>query len=355
MALESVALDLTPTATLHGLGPRLQDIELAGIAILPPLDIHRAAIVLFDEQRLARQRRDIRIGQAVACALGRRHIFGAHAMRRIAPFGVSHLDRLAAQLPAHDRKFAGAQRRLVDIELIRIDGPLYDRFAQTIGSRDEYHIAEAGFGVKREQHAAGTDIAADHQLDAGRECHARVIKPLVHAIGDGPIVEQRGEYLVRRAQQVSFAAHVQVSLLLAGKGGVGQILGRGRGADRDRDVGTIHGLPRRDERLLKGSGEGGFEHPATDALTAAGESFHIIDIQAGQFLCDARIEAVMREEFAKGIRGGRESWGHFDAQPAQMADHLAQGGVLAADALDIVHAQLGKRDHIGTQSTLLDK
>jgi hypothetical protein len=61
-------------------------------------------------------------------------------------------------------------------------------------------------------------------------------KFVVHAIGDGAIVEQRGIHLVHAGQQVLLAAHVEEGLLLAGEGGVRQIFGRRRGAHRDREL-----------------------------------------------------------------------------------------------------------------------
>ena len=83
---------------------------------------------------------------------------------------------------------------------------------------------------------AAPEIAAHHVLHAGRERHRAVIEALVHAIGNGAVVEQRGEHLVHGAQHAGLAAHVEEGFLLAGEGGLRQVLGGGRGAHRDRDV-----------------------------------------------------------------------------------------------------------------------
>ena len=48
----------------HRLRPRLQDIELAVDAVAAPLDVHRAAIVLLDDQGIARELLDLRVGDA---------------------------------------------------------------------------------------------------------------------------------------------------------------------------------------------------------------------------------------------------------------------------------------------------
>jgi hypothetical protein len=49
-------LGLALLLALHRLGARLQDVELAVGAVLAPLDVHRAAVVLLDDQRVLGQR-----------------------------------------------------------------------------------------------------------------------------------------------------------------------------------------------------------------------------------------------------------------------------------------------------------
>ncbi len=62
--LQRVALHAAADAALHGFRSRLQDVDLAGVAVLAPLDVHRAAVVLFDGQRLLRQFDDVFVGDA---------------------------------------------------------------------------------------------------------------------------------------------------------------------------------------------------------------------------------------------------------------------------------------------------
>ena len=52
---QAVALHASARAAVHGLGTRLQDVELAIAPVARPLDVHRAAVVLLDDQCLARQ------------------------------------------------------------------------------------------------------------------------------------------------------------------------------------------------------------------------------------------------------------------------------------------------------------
>jgi hypothetical protein len=88
---------------LHRLGARLQDVELAVDAVLAPLDVHRAAVVLLDDQRVARQLAHVGVGQREAVALLGGHVDGAHQLAGLAPFGREHhLDQLGAEVAADD-------------------------------------------------------------------------------------------------------------------------------------------------------------------------------------------------------------------------------------------------------------
>jgi hypothetical protein len=51
------------------------------------------------------------------------------------------------------------------------------------------------------------------------------------------------------------------------------------------------------------------------------------------------------QELAVGIGGGGEAARHTHAG-RQLADHLAERGVLAADLLDVGHAQFVEGDHV---------
>ena len=84
----------------------------------------------------------------------------------------------------------GGQRRLMDIELVRIDRTLDDHLAEAIAPGNEHRITKSGFGIQGEHHAAGSEVGAHHQLDAGGQVDAGVLEALVHTVGDGPVVEQ---------------------------------------------------------------------------------------------------------------------------------------------------------------------
>jgi hypothetical protein len=109
---------------------------------------------------------DVRLVEREAIPVRGRHVDGAHALAE--PAGVHHLDRLAAEILAQHRALAGAQGRLVDVELVRVHRALHHGLAEAVGGGDEHHVAKSGIGVEREHHAGGCQVAAHHVLDADR-------------------------------------------------------------------------------------------------------------------------------------------------------------------------------------------
>ena len=57
-------------------------------------------------------------------------------------------------------------------------------------------------------------------------------------------------------------------------------------------------------------------------------------------LLDARFEPVGGHELAERLRGGGEAARHADARRGQGAHHFAERGVLAADSLQVRHAEI---------------
>ena len=203
----------------------------------------------------------------------------------------------------------GAQRRLVDVELIGVDGALHHRFAQAIGGSDEHHVAKAGFRVEREHDARCAQIAAHHVLHADRQRHCAVIEFVVHAIGYGAIVEQRGVHFVHGLEQMLLAAHVEESFLLAGEGGLRQIFGGCRGAHRDRELGAVarrlHLAPGAPAiSVLQPGGEWRGQHPAADLRTHDRQTLHIIHIEGRE----RWRECVRRGRPARESRDRRARW-----------------------------------------------
>ena len=80
-----------------------------------------------------------------------------------------------------------------------------------------------------------------------------------------------------------------------------------------------------------------FEDPATDLRADLSEAHHIVHVEIGQDPANALIEAALREQASVGAGGGGEAPRNLDPKFAQRADHLADGGILATDDLDVVH------------------
>ena len=59
------------------------------------------------------------------------------------------------------------------------------------------------------------------------------------------------------------------------------------------------------------------------------------------------VSPASRRNSRKAMRRRRKSAGHPDARVRELADHLAEAGVLAANDLDIGHSQLFERDDQG--------
>ena len=326
--LQLETLDDLAVAALHCLGPRLHDVELAIITVARPFDVHRAAIVGLDGHRDAAELLDFLIADREALTALFTHFLGHHAMAGgAAGRCIDHLQMLAADIAPQDGALTGRQRRLVDVELVGINCALHHHFTQAITRGNEHHVTETGLGVEREQHAAGADVTAHHALDTGRQGHCVMVVALMHAIGDRAVVEQRGEYLMNFQSDLFETDHVQEGLLLAGKGRLGQIFCGRRRAHRDRERTTGGGghvgiglfnrglQPRRQRR---------FDYPGADLAAGLGQRRHVIDIQRREALLDARVQALVREKIAEGLRGGREAARHAHAGRIEMANHFAQ-------------------------------
>src|SRR3972149_1714535 len=167
-----------------------------------------------DFYAVTREFEHVLVSQGKMQTIGLRHldIAGEKAMRRL--LRIDHLDRLGTELTFQDWLLAGSQRRLKNIELVGVHGALDDILAQAIGGSDKDDVAKPGLGVEREHHAGGTDIGAHHFLRTDRKRHVLVRKTLVHAVGNGAVVEERGVNAAASRQQVLDAAYIKVGVLL---------------------------------------------------------------------------------------------------------------------------------------------
>ena len=348
VAFEFVALlGLAFRLAFNRFGPRLQDVELVVGAVFPPFDVHGAAIVLLNHQRILRQLLDVGISQGVAVALLNRHV---HSFDQLAGSGFffgggkHHLDEFAAQIAADDGFFAGLQHGFVHVKLIGVYSALHHGFAQAVTAGDEDHVAEAAFCIHGKHHARCALVGAHHALHAGRQGNIGMGKALVHAVADGAVVIQRGEYFLDFVQHLLDAHHVQEGFLLAGKRGIRQVFRRG-GRTHGK-AGLIIACAQRGKGVANGFFQIGRERlrldHAADFSAGCGQGVDVFNIQSGQLGLDFVVQPVVLEKFAKRVRRRGKASGHPHAL-RQLRDHLAQAGVFATYGIHIAHAEFFKR------------
>ncbi len=167
--LEQIAFhDVGRRTALYRFRTCLDDVQLAVVTVLGPLDVHRALVVLLDDHRLFGQFGHFGIAQTETCTIGRLDVDHLDRTTGLGFFAVNHLDRLAAQIATQDRRATSRQRVLVHVEFVGVDGALHDRLAQTVGTGDEHHIAETGLGVEGEHDTGRTGFGAHHALHTRR-------------------------------------------------------------------------------------------------------------------------------------------------------------------------------------------
>jgi hypothetical protein len=351
-ALELVAqLGLALHLALHRFGAGLQDVELAVFAVLAPLDVHGAAVVLLDDQRVLRQLLHIGVGERVAVAQLGGHVGGLDELARgrlLLGGGEHHLDQLGTQVAADHRLLARLEHGLVHIELVGVHGALHHRLAQAVAAGDEDHVLKAALGVDGEHHTRRAQVGAHHALHTRRQGHHVMRKALVHAVADGTVVVEGGEHLLHLVQHLVDAVHVQKGFLLASERSVGQVLRRGRRAHGKAGVRVARRQSRElftDGLLQIGRERLGLDHGA-DLGAHLGQGAHVLGVEGGQLGTDLVGQAVVGQEFAEGVRRGGKARGHTHAL-GQLRDHFAEAGVLAANRLDVGHSQVFKRNDQG--------
>ena len=99
-------------------------------------------------------------------------------------------------------------------------------------------------------------------------------------------------------------------------------------------------------RVFEFGREGVFDDPVPDLFARGDQGIDVVDVQIIQRGIDFVGQAVVSQKRAIGISRGGKAIRHRDTGISQMADHLAQRGVLAADRFDVVHTELAEPDHL---------
>jgi len=236
-------------------------------------------------------------------------------------------------------------------ELVRVHAPLHDELTQPISRGEHHHATEPTLRVEREADAGRGLVAADHALHADRQRDVPVIDPLVRAVDDGAIGEERGHAGEDRALEVRPAAHAEEAVLLACEGRAREVLSRGARAHGDVDRG-LAGLP--GQLFVGGARLQGHivrQRRPGDALAdparRAREGGHVLHVEPVERCAQVVRHAARSQVPVPGGRRQREAVRYPHARLGQAADHLAQGGVLAADQGQVVEGDLGQGEHVG--------
>jgi hypothetical protein len=178
----------------------------------------------------------------------------------------------------------------------------------------------------------------------------------VHTVGDGPVVVERGEDQLDGVQDVVDPADVEEGLLLAREGGIREVLGCRARAHRPAHllagVAGVAGvadeaLVCRADVLLQIGRESLRLHRVADLPADLGEPADVVDVEVGQQPVDLVGQAILGQEPTVGVRGGREAVRHRDARLGQVLHHLAEGGVLASDRLDVTESEVLEPHDVG--------
>ena len=155
--------------------------------------------------------------------------------------------------------------------------------------------------------------------------------------------------MLHAIEHVFDADDVQVAFLLTGERRVRQVLGGGRRAHGEGSVRLVRRQAREllADILLECRLQRRVDDPLTDLGAGFREGLDVVDVEALETLGNALGQVVVLEEFAEGVRRRGEAARHAHAGAGQLADHFAKRCILAADRLDVGHAQMLKRHHVG--------
>ncbi|MCY1348043.1 hypothetical protein D9M69_341750 [compost metagenome] len=181
-----------------------------------------------------------------------------------------------------------------------------------------------------------------------------MIEALVHAVSDGAVVEQGGEYLLGSADHIVHATDIQEGFLLAGEGRVGQVFGGSGGTHGHGQVVVALGQFGKGGANfgIQARGELGVHHPLADFGAGLGQGVDVIHIELVEGGVDAIVQATLLEEVTVGLGGSGKTTRNGNASASQIADHLAQGCVLAPHMLNIMDAELIEGNYVLYQGDL---
>ena len=211
----------------NGFGAGLQNIDFTVHAVAAPLDVHRAAVVFFDNQRILCQLGNFFVTDGKLFALLGRNVHHLHGLACLSLFGKHHFNQFRTHGFTQHGGTAGTQSRFVDIEFVGVYRALNHHFAQTVGRGHKDDLIEAAFGIQRKHYARSAAVGAHHALHACRQSHDIVRETFVDAVGNGAVIVKRSENVLHGFFDVVQPVDIQEGFLLSGKRGIRQVFGGG--------------------------------------------------------------------------------------------------------------------------------
>ena len=239
--------------------------------------------------------------------------------------------------------------RLVHVEFVGIDRALHDVLAQPVDAGDEYDIAEAGLGIQCEDHAARGPVGSHHLHDSDRERDLEMVEAIVDSIGNGAIGEDGGEAAPAGFEQIPRTADVEEAFVLACKARGREILGRGRAAHGNRDVGPIFAFELsigRGDFLLEGDRCRWHRRRCPGLRRHAWQAHRCGSCRPHR---EAHATGPMlrrRQRIAVGLGREGEAVRHSDAPTRQSRIELTKGSVLSTHCRNIVQPNVAEPAHV---------
>jgi len=168
------------------------------------------------------------------------------------------------------------------------------------------------------------------------------------AIRDSPIREEGGKAALAGINHGFRPTDIEVGVLLAGKGGVREVLGGGGRTDRNIDalaVFLFHFVVGADDRLAQVGRELGGADDISRFGTALLEVTQIVGVQPGQGVANGGLNPRLFEEVAIGKGGDGVPIGHRHPLRRQLLMHFTQGSILAAHYRHILDANVIKPEN----------
>ena len=267
-------------AALHGLGTSLKNIEFSVDTVFAPFNVHRTAVVFFNNTGVLGKLNDFVVVQGKLAAFGFGNIDHLHRASAGLVCVEDHLDLLAAENFTDDREFAHFHDGFVDKVFVRVHSALNNGFTEAIAGCNENDLIKAAFGIHRKHNTGSALIGANHSLNTGGQSHISVVEAFVNAVRYCAVVVEGSEYFLHSCEHLFETDDVQVSFLLAGKGSVRKVFSSCRGTNSNGNflLVALEPLIVFSDFFFELSRERSFFNPFTNFSACLCQLFNIINV-----------------------------------------------------------------------------